>query len=113
MTETEKAVETEAAAQTEKAAETEAVTETEKAAETEAATGEYRCISDDGLNIRREKTTDSEAVGSIPPNGIVKVLYTDGEWARVEYEDTKGFSKLEFLEKIPEEKEKDEDQHKS
>ena len=113
VTETEKAVETEAAAQTEKAAETEAVTETEKAAETEAAAGEYRCISDDGLNIRREKTTDSEAVGSIPPDGIVKVLYTDGEWARVEYEDTEGFSKLEFLEKIPEEKEKDEDQHKS
>ena len=115
--ETETAAETESSSETEKAEENETAAETEKAEETEAAeesaAGEYRCISDDGLNIRQEKTTDSEAVGSIPPDGIVKVLYTDGEWARVEYEDKEGFSKLEFLEKIPEEKEKDEDQRKS
>ena len=96
-------METEASAETEEAAQTEA------AAETEAAV-KYHCISEDGLNIRREKTTDSEAVGTIPPDGIVEVLYRDGEWARVKYEGKEGFSKFEFLEKIPEGKRKDEDQ---
>lgn len=106
---TETAAETESVAQTETAVETESAAETETAAETESAV-KYRCITEDGLNIRREKTTDSEAVGTIPPDGIVEVLYRDGEWARVKYEGKEGFSKLEFLEKIPEGKRKDEDQ---
>ena len=72
----------------------------EKAAEKSYA-GEYRCISDDGLFIRREKTTDSEAVGSIPFEGTVTVLSGDGEWGRVSYDGKEGFSKLEYLERIP------------
>ena len=65
--------------------------------------GTYRCISDDGLFIRSEKTTDSKAVGSIPFDASVTVLDGDGEWAQVLYDGRKGYSKLEFLEKIPEE----------
>ena len=65
--------------------------------------GSWRCISENGLFIREDRTTESTAVGSIPYDGIVTVHAGDGEWARVSYDGKEGYSKLEFLERIPEE----------
>ena len=66
--------------------------------------GTYRCISDDGLNIREERSTEVDVAGFIPFNGVVTVDRADGEWAQVHYDGREGYSKLEFLERIPEEK---------
>lgn len=87
------------------ASEREESTETESE---EKPVGKYRCISDDGLFIRSAQTTDSEAVGSIPFDETVDVLDIQGEWARVRYEDKEGYSKLEYLEKLPDGRKKDE-----
>jgi hypothetical protein len=38
----------------------------------------------------------------------VDVLDIQGEWARVRYEDKEGYSKLEYLEKLPDGRKKDE-----
>ena len=73
--------------------------EAESVKEKEYAPGEYRCISDDGLNIREGADIDSKAIGSIPYQGVVTVLAVDGEWARIRYEEKEGYSKLEFLER--------------
>ena len=80
-----------------------AETETEEEAKTkkDSYAGEYRCISDDGLNIREERTVEANVAGFIPFEGIVTVLSGDGEWARVRYDGKEGYSKLEFLEKVP------------
>ena len=67
--------------------------------------GTYRCISDDGLNIREERSTEVDVAGFIPFNGIVTVHRADGEWAWVTYGEEKGYSKLEYLERIVEETE--------
>ena len=101
----------------ESAVETEEVKEDESDAETEfretessekkmdaSYAGTYRCISDDGLNIREERSTEVDVAGFIPFNGVVTVDRADGEWAQVHYDGREGYSKLEFLERIPEEK---------
>ena len=59
--------------------------------------GSYRCLSDNGLFIRSEKSTDSKAVGSIPFDAVVTVSGGDGEWAQVSYDGQEGYSKLTFL----------------
>ena len=69
--------------------------------------GSYRCLSDNGLFIRSEKSTDSKAVGSIPFDAVVTVSGGDGEWAQVSYDGQEGYSKLEFLEKISDEKDEE------
>ena len=81
----------------------EAETEEEKMKTSFAGT--YRCISEDGLFIREARSTESSVAGLIPFEGMVSVYSADGEWARVGYDGKEGFSKLEFLEKIPEETE--------
>ncbi len=65
--------------------------------------GTYRCISSDGLNIREEQSTDADVAGFIPPDDKVTVIAGDGEWAKVKYGETEGYSMLEFLEKIEDE----------
>ena len=71
----------------------------------ETKTEAYQCISEDGLRIRAKKTTDSEAVGSIPFEAVVTVLEVDGEWAHVQYDGNEGYSKVEFLKKNSDDKE--------
>ncbi len=67
--------------------------------------GIYRCISDNGLNIREKCSTESDVAGFIPYEGKAEVFAGDGEWVKVKYGDMEGFSKLEFLEKIEDETE--------
>lgn len=67
--------------------------------------GRYRCISDNGLNIREDRSTEAEVAGFIPFDEIAAVHSADGEWASVTYGDQNGYSKLEYLEKIPDETE--------
>ena len=64
--------------------------------------GSYRCISDDGLLIRSEPTTESSVAGFIPFDELVTVSKADGEWAAVRYGDTQGYSSMEFLERADE-----------
>ena len=71
----------------------------------ETKTEAYQCISEDGLRIRAKKTTDSEAVGSIPFEAVVTVLEVDGEWAHLQYDGNEGYSKVEFLKKNSDDKE--------
>lgn len=55
------------------------------------------CGVDTYLNIRNGHSTDSEVIGSIPPNAEVKVTKSDGVWAHVEYNGTSGCCSMEYL----------------
>ena len=112
--ETETEAETEAEeAETGTEAETETETESEKSAMDDFYAGRYRCISDNGLNIREDRSTEVEVAGFIPFDEIAAVHSADGEWASVTYGDQNGYSKLEYLEKIPDETEAQENLEQS
>ena len=68
--------------------------------------GSYLCISDDGLLIRSEPSTESSVAGFIPFDELVTVSKADGEWAAVQYGDTQGYSSMEFLERTGETEQK-------
>lgn len=83
----------------------ETVKETADKPDEDSYAGLYRCISDDGLNIREERSTEVDTTGFIPYDAEVKVLSADGEWARVSYDGAEGYSRLEFLERVQDETE--------
>ncbi len=54
------------------------------------------------LNIRNGHSTDSEAIGKIPPDAEVKVTKSDGVWAHVDYNGITGCCAMEYLQKTGE-----------
>lgn len=50
------------------------------------------------LNIRKEPSTQSEKVGELPGQAIIKPLSMNGEWARVAYDGKEGYVSTQYLE---------------
>ena len=53
--------------------------------------------SDNGVNLREGAGTNYRVVKSIPAGSQVKVLSTEGEWAKVEYGNETGYVSNQFL----------------
>lgn len=49
------------------------------------------------LNMRREPSTQSEKVGELPGQAVVKPLSMNGEWARVSYDGKEGYISTQYL----------------
>ncbi|MBP7114507.1 MAG: SH3 domain-containing protein [Candidatus Peribacteraceae bacterium] len=50
------------------------------------------------LNIRKEPSTQSEKVGELPGQAIIKPISMNGEWARVAYDGKEGYVSTQYLE---------------
>lgn len=50
------------------------------------------------LNIRKEPSTQSEKVGELPGQAIIKPISMNGEWARVAYNGKEGYVSSQYLE---------------
>jgi N-acetylmuramoyl-L-alanine amidase len=54
-------------------------------------------VTADMLNVRRGKSTDSEVLGQLRLNELVKVLATEGEWSQIEYKGSIGYVSTSYL----------------
>lgn len=50
------------------------------------------------LNIRKDPSTQSEKVGELPGQAIIKPISMNGEWARVAYNGKEGYVSTQYLE---------------
>lgn len=50
------------------------------------------------LNIRKEPSSQSEKVGELPGQAIIKPISMNGEWARVVYDGKEGYISTQYLE---------------
>lgn len=57
-------------------------------------------ITADSLNIRKEASTDSEAIGSAMMNQEFEVIAQNGDWIEIKLDGKSGFIKAEFAEII-------------
>ena len=65
-------------------------------AEKEKFAGQY--FVDFGfLNVRKEPDTESEKIGELPGQAIVRPLHMDEVWARISFEDKEGYVAVQYL----------------
>ena len=54
-------------------------------------------VSSDGLNIRKEASTESEIVDVLGKNAKVTIVKDDGTWCKITYKNTEGYAPKKYL----------------
>lgn len=54
-------------------------------------------VSSDGLNIRKEASTESEIVDVLGKNAQVTIIQEDGTWCKITYKNTEGYAPKKYL----------------
>lgn len=54
-------------------------------------------VSSDGLNIRKEASTESEIVDVLGKNAQVTIIEEDGTWCKITYKNTEGYAPKKYL----------------
>ena len=65
--------------------------------ETENTTGSKIVINTDILNVRKDATEDSEALGIAEQGDEFDIIAEDGEWIEIDYNGNNGYVKQEYV----------------
>ncbi|HAX73880.1 MAG TPA: hypothetical protein DCY20_10195 [Firmicutes bacterium] len=78
--------------------------ETNDSTNSEQEYAKYALITYDGLNVRTDTTSNSEAIGKAPLNAKLPVLeeYTEYTWVKVLFNGQEGFVHTDFVEYVTE-----------
>lgn len=60
--------------------------------------GTYKILSDDGMNVRKEASTNSDVLGAVPYNTLFTVTKISGEWGYTTVDGLTGWINLKFSE---------------
>ena len=77
--------------------ETEIETETETEKETDPPIQTIRMYTTDSVNIRDAASSDSNVLETVDKYTMVSVLSIDGEWAKIEHNDSEAYISSQFL----------------
>ncbi len=60
-------------------------------------TGQYKVTADPYLNIRKEPSTSSSIIGTLPLNTVVNVTQISDDWAKITYNGVTGWCSMGYL----------------